>query len=139
MQNNSLGTFRILYLVYGILVLFFSIIFAIYAFFGFFIMESIDVKAEDDLPFNPGSIFLIIGGIGFVFATTIGVLNIVASNYLKNEKRYNFIFVMSIVNCLTGLLGILLGVFTLIELNKPEIKALFNKEESDELSEIKGN
>ncbi|PCJ28600.1 MAG: hypothetical protein COA97_01260 [Flavobacteriales bacterium] len=77
-------------------------------------------------PFNPGYIFLIIGIIGFVFSITLGTLALIASKYLKEQRNYNFIYVVALVNALTGVLGILLAVFTLIELSKPEVKKLFN-------------
>ncbi len=63
---------------------------------------------------------------------SLGILNLLASKYIKETKNYNFIFAVAVVNCLTGILGILLGVFTLIELTKPEIKPLFNKSSSGE-------
>ncbi len=130
MQNitNNLNTFRILYLVKGILTLCFSIFFILYGCMGFIfgaIAENQDTHT--DLPFNFGWIFAIIGGIGLIFCITFGILTLLASKYLKEVKNYNFIFVVAILNCLTGVLGILLGVFTLVELTKPEIKTLFNK------------
>jgi hypothetical protein len=125
MPNNNLNTFRILFLVYGILTIAFSLFFLLYAGFGLFIGDIIEKETHHELPFNPASIFTIIGGIGFVFAVTVGILTIIASNYIKAFKNYNFIFGMAVVNCLTGILGILLGVFTLIELSKPETKSLF--------------
>lgn len=126
MQNNNLDTYKLLFLIKGILTLCFSLFFIIYALFGFFIgyMTSSDPYASG-LSFNPGYIFLIVGGVGFIFTIALGTLAIVASNYLKHRKNYNFIYVVAIVNALTGVLGILLAVFTLIELSKPEVKKLF--------------
>jgi len=132
MPNSKLNTFRILYLVYGILTLVFSLFFLLYAGFGMFFQGIIEQEANQELPFNPGSIFVIIGGIGFVFTVIVGILTILASNYIKAVKNYNFVFAMAIVNCLTGILGILLGVFTLIEISKPETKALFFENEEQE-------
>lgn len=126
--SNNLGLFKTLYLVKGILTLFFSLFFIAYATMGLFFDKMIDANdANNDMPFNVGSIFLILGIIGVVICLTFGILTLMASKYLKEVKHYNFIFVIAILNCLTGILGILLGVFTLIELNKPEIKKLFHK------------
>ena len=132
MPNNNLNTFRILFLVYGILTLVFSLFFLLYAGFGIFFQGIIEQEANKDLPFNPGSIIVVIGAIGFVFAVIVGILTIIASNYIKAAKNYNFVFAMAIVNCLTGILGILLGVFTLIEISKPETKALFFENKKQE-------
>ncbi|WP_396601710.1 hypothetical protein [Algibacter sp. R77976] len=123
-----MNTFRTLYLVKGILTLCFSIFFILYGCIGLFfgaVAQNADTNAE--LPFNFGWIFVIIGGIGLVLCVTIGILTLLVSKYIKALKNYNFIFVMAIINCLTGILGIVLGVFTIIELSKPEIKKLFNK------------
>jgi hypothetical protein len=81
----------------------------------------------DNMTFNPAIIFFIIGGVGFVIASVMGVLTLLASKYINEVRNYNFIFVVAILNCLTGILGILLGIFTIIELNKPHVKAFFNK------------
>ncbi|WP_298494497.1 hypothetical protein [uncultured Algibacter sp.] len=126
--SNNLNTFRILYLVKGILTLCFSIFFILYGAMGFIfgaIAENTETNTE--LPFNFGWIFVIIGGVGLFFCITFGILTLLASKYFKQVKNYNFIFAIAILNCLTGILGILLGVFTLVELTKPEVKALFNK------------
>lgn len=127
-QLNNLNTFRILYLVKGILTLCFSLFFILYGCMGFIfssVAESSEVNTQ--LPFNFGWIFVIIGGVGLIFCVTFGILTLLASRYLKQVKNYNFIFVIAILNCLTGVLGILLGVFTLIELTKPQTKKIFYK------------
>ncbi|TXG35670.1 hypothetical protein [Seonamhaeicola maritimus] len=129
LKSNNLNTFRILYLIKGILTLFFSVFFILYGAMGFVfnnIIESQDVNNE--IPFNFGWIFIIVAGIGLVMCVALGILTLMAAKYLKEVKNYNFIFAIAIVNCLTGILGILLAVFSLIELSKPEVKALFNKE-----------
>ncbi|EDP69467.1 hypothetical protein FBALC1_05228 [Flavobacteriales bacterium ALC-1] len=129
---NNLGTFKILYLVKGILTLCFSLFFMLYAGMGFFFGAAMELDPTNDAPFNPGIIFIIIGVIGIIFCVTLGVLTLLVSKYIKERRNYNFIFAMAIVNCLTGVLGILLGVFTLIELNKIEVKQLFRKTQSIE-------
>ncbi|ALM06675.1 hypothetical protein SB49_01780 [Sediminicola sp. YIK13] len=127
--NNNLSTFSTLYLVKGILTLCFSLFFILYGCIGFIIGNSEEWSHEtDSFPFNPGLIFIVIGGIGFIISIVIGILTLMASKYLKDAKNYNFIFVLAVLNCLTGILGILLGIFTIIELTKPEVKQLFYKE-----------
>lgn len=127
-SNNNLNTFYTLHIVKGILTLCFSVFFILYAVMGVFFGAIIELDpTQQDAPFNPGIIFIIIGIIGTIISVTLGVLNLLASKYIKEKRNYNFIFAVAIVNCLTGMLGILLGVFTLIELNKPEIKHVFNK------------
>ena len=125
-SSNNLSTFSTLFLVKGILTLCFSIFFMLYGCIGIIIGKSGEWSQESDsFPFNPGLIFIIIGGLGILICLIMGILTLMASKYLKEVKNYNFIFVLAILNCLTGILGILLGIFTIIELNKPEVKQLF--------------
>jgi len=124
--TNNLDTFRILFIVKAILTFLVALFFLLYAGLGGFFMNIIDSSNEiDDMPFHPGMIFMIIGGVGFILSVAFGILTLLVSKYIKELRNYNFIFVMAILNCLTGVLGILLGVFTIIELNKPHIKDLF--------------
>jgi hypothetical protein len=105
-----------------------ALFFICYALFGGYIVNMAGSGGDlDNMTFNPAIIFFIIGGVGFVIASVMGVLTLLASKYINEVRNYNFIFVIAILNCLTGILGILLGVFTIIELNKPHIKTLFNK------------
>ncbi|MEJ1222229.1 hypothetical protein [Sediminicola sp. 1XM1-17] len=124
--NNNLNTFSILYLVKGILTLSISLFFVFYVFIGFVIGNSDDWRYEtDSLPINPAIIIIAIGAIGVIISIIMGILTLMASKYLRDTKNYNFIFVMAVINCLTGILGILLGIFTIIELMKPDVKQLF--------------
>jgi len=126
--TNNLSLFKTLFLIKGILTLFFYLFFVAYAFFGSFIGHIVETNNHSDpIPFNVGIIFIVIGSIGFFISVVMGVLTLFASKYLKEIKNYNFIFIVSILNCLTGILGVLLGVFTIVELNKPHVKELFNK------------
>ncbi len=125
---NNLSTFRILFLVKGIITLLFSVFPLFYIAIGGFLGNVDELNFGPDAPpFNIGLIFIIFGIFFFVLVVTMGILNILASNFLKEVKNYNFIFVMAVLNCFTGILGILLGVFTIIELNKPHVKELFGR------------
>lgn len=130
MKSNNLSTFKTLFLVKGILTLCFSLFFMLYAGMGLFFNNMINQpEVQNELPFDFGWIFVIIGGIGIILCVTIGIVTIMASKYIKALKNYNFIMVIAVINCLTGILGILLGVFAIIELNKPEVKQLFKETE----------
>ena len=107
--------------------MFASLFFLIYAGFGSVFFNVIAEKDLADMPFNPGAIFMVIGTVGFLISLTIGILCFLAAKYLQEQRNYQFIFIVAILNCLTGVLGILLGVFSIIELNKPQVKALFGK------------
>lgn len=125
---NNLNTFKILFLIKGILTLCFSLFFLFYAGLGVFFSRIPEfANNAEPMPFNPGDIFFYIGVVGFVITVVLGTLTIIASNYIDKKQNYTFVFVVAIVNVLTGVLGILLAVFTLIELTKPAVKELFGK------------
>ncbi|WP_244895661.1 hypothetical protein [Nonlabens tegetincola] len=122
-QQDQVNLFSTLFLVKGILNLLLSLLFLIYIGLGSF-MTFIPIENQET-PFNPGIIFTAVGIIGLVICIVFGILTIKASNNLKKRKGYTFIIVMAVLNALTGVLGILLCVFTIIEISKPHIKTTF--------------
>lgn len=131
--QHNLDNFPTFFLVKGILTFAAALFFLFYAgigvFFGVMLEFAEDVDKANLPPFNPGIVFIIIGVIGFVLALIFGMLTLRAGKCIKARKNHQFIFVIAVLQCFTGVIGILLGVFTIIELQKPEVKALF--EESD--------
>ncbi len=125
-QPNNLNTFKILFIIKGVFSILLAFFALAYGLFGMAIFSEIS-KQEPNIPFNFGSIFMIVGLIGFTFALTLGILDFLAARSLDKRTNYNLIFVTSILSALTGILGILLCIFTLIEISKPHVKALFNK------------
>ena len=123
--NNHLNTFRILYIIKGCFSFLMILFFSIYIVLGQ-VMSNLETTPEE-LPFNPFAIFTVFGIVFSILALAFGIMNLIAASALKHRKNYTFIFVVAILNCLTGVLGILLGVFTIIELNKPHVKALFGE------------
>lgn len=103
----------------------FSLFFVFYAFMGGLFTGIAEFQQDPNMPFNPGIIFIVIGIVGFVITIALGIVTLLASKYLKQRSNYTFVFAIAVLNCLSGILGILLGVFTIVELTKPHIKAQF--------------
>jgi len=121
--GKNLGTFRTLFIVYGILVLLGALFFIGYAIFmSYLINETSMSQGDADV-----GIQVVVGMMSVLALFTVGlaIALFMASKYIVEQRKYTFIFVVSIACCFTGLLGILLGVFTLIEINKSDVKALF--------------
>ena len=66
-----------------------------------------------------GAFFILLG---WVFA----VLVLVAGRLIARRKYYTFCFVVACVECLFMPFGTVLGVFTILVLNRQSVKELFN-------------
>lgn len=124
-ENHNLNVFKVLFLIKGIFTLLVSFFPLLYVFMGMFIFNN-EFQDNDHFGFT-GMVFMLVGSAIFLFILAMGILTILAGKYIGERRRYDFIFVIAILNCLTGILGILLGIFTIIELNKPQVKQLFGK------------
>lgn len=74
-----------------------------------------------------GSIFVIVGGLIIVLGLTYSALVIMAGRYLQKRRGHTFCVVMAAIQCLNIPLGTILGVFTLVVITKPEVKAAFEE------------
>jgi len=124
-QTNNLNTYRILYIIKGIFNLLGAVFFIGYGFFMNFIFTEVNQNTET--PFDMTTFFGIICGIGFVVSLIFGIVTLMGAKYIGEARNYTFVLIVAILNCLTGILGILLGIFSIIEINKPHVKALFDQ------------
>jgi len=121
--GRNLETYRILFIIKGVLNLLICFVGFIYLVMG---VAFTNAGMHGDLPFNYFNlIFFIFGGIFILFSIIMAVLTFLAAKYLNQRKNATFIIVVSVINCLTGILGIVLGILTIIEIQKPEVSALF--------------
>ena len=125
--SNNLNTLATLHLIYGILSSLGSLFFMIYIFMGAALSSHIMQETPNPPPFDVSVVFIIIGGVGIFFCLLKAVFNFLTSSYLRKGKNFNFIFATAVINCISGLLGIALGVFTLVEIHKPHVKDLFQR------------
>lgn len=141
-MKNNLETFRVLYIIKGCLLTIPSLFIIGCIGFASSLLNSngeyhYEMQSQGELPFDPFIILKFLASIGILISVLIIgfiVSNFLTAYFLKKKKNYYFIFTISILSLFTGILGILLGVFTLIEISKPEVKALFfnpNKNTSD--------
>ena len=74
-----------------------------------------------------GGVMIGIGVIVFLIVVVYGVLTLMAGGkYRKHQGGYWFCFILAIVTLiLGGIPGIVLGIFSLIVLSRPSVKALF--------------
>ena len=73
-----------------------------------------------------GWLFLILGSSFILLGWTFAVLVLVAGRCIARREHYSFCLVMACVECLSVPFGTVLGVFTILVLNRQSVKALFN-------------
>jgi len=66
--------------------------------------------------------FFILGGWATAIATFL------AGRFIRQQKKYTFVFVMAVVSCMSAPFGTVLGVFTIIVLLRDSVKALFEEQ-----------
>jgi hypothetical protein len=72
-----------------------------------------------------GYIFTIIGGALVLIGWTFAICSFLMARFLARRKHYLFCVIVAGANCMAMPLGTALGVFTLIVLLRPEVKAMF--------------
>ena len=72
-----------------------------------------------------GWIFVIVGSGVLLGGWMLAVLLIVAGRFLKRHKRRVFCMVVAGISCLFMPVGTVLGVFTIMLLSRPTVKAIF--------------
>lgn len=132
-DEDHLRLLAIFHYVWGGLTLAYSLFFGLYLAIGVFALSNpaaFDNKgsAQSD-PAGAqfmGTVFTAMGAIGMVFALGLGGLTIWAGRCLARRERFNLCFAMACINCLGVPVGTVLGVFTLVVLNRPSVRALFD-------------
>jgi len=76
-----------------------------------------------------GWIFIAFGSLFILMGFTIAALMILTGRWLSARKNKTFCFIIACIECINMPLGTILGVFTLVVLQKPSVAALFNKSE----------
>jgi hypothetical protein len=74
-----------------------------------------------------GWTFIIIGGTVILFGETLAICTLLAGRYLSTRQAWLFCVIVAGMSCLNMPFGTVLGVFTILTLVKPEVKALFDQ------------
>lgn len=77
-----------------------------------------------------GWLFIIMGGIFILIGWSLAVSMIIAGKKLKQRKSRMFCMVIAGIECMFMPFGTVLGVFTLIALNKDSVKVLFGESQT---------
>lgn len=128
-DEEHLKLLSILYYVWGGLTAFGACFGSIYAVVGggFLIAAASQQGGQNGPPPWFGAIFLVLGVFILALAVAISLLNIFTARFLARRQRYTFCFVVAVLSCLSVPLGTALGIFTIIVLQRPSVKAKFGQ------------
>jgi len=120
---NLLGVFHY---VLGGIVGFFACMPLIHVGVGVFLLsQPHGFGGPNDIPPFMGWMFVILGTTFVVLGWTLAGMLLAAGSRLRRRRKRIFCIVVAALSCAFTPLGTVLGVFTLIELFKPEVKTLF--------------
>ena len=130
-MNQDLDQLRLLsifhYVVGGM-----AALFACIPFFHFFIglaMATGLLENTDPVAQGFGVFFMVFAGLMILAGWTFAICVINAGRFLGGRRRYMYCLVMAAVECVFMPFGTVLGVFTIIVLNRPSVKRLFGVDE----------
>jgi hypothetical protein len=72
-----------------------------------------------------GWMFVVLGAAFILLGWTLAVFILVTGRFLARRRRYMLCFVVACVECLFMPFGTILGVFTIVVLNRDSVKNLF--------------
>ncbi len=76
-----------------------------------------------------GGFFMAFAGVWMLFGWTVAVCIVLAGRNLARHRRHTFCFVVAAVEAAMCMpLGTILGVFTILVLIRPQVKAVFERE-----------
>ena len=90
-----------------------------------FAPQSLSNRPSHQPPAFFGWFFTCFGGGMFVVGMSMAVGIVIAGRFIAQRRRYWFIFAAACVQCAFFPFGTVLGVFTVIVLSRPAVKALF--------------
>jgi hypothetical protein len=83
-------------------------------------------KAEEQFPLMMVGWFLVLFAGAFIaLGWTLAICTFLAGRYLAEQTHYTFCLVVAAVLCIFMPFGTVLGIFTIIVLMRPSVKALF--------------
>ncbi len=123
--KNNLETLAVLHYVIGGFKILSSLFVLIYVLMGAGMIAG-GIYDSDESMQMVGGIFLILGLFGFVMVVSLGIMSILAGKFLSQKKHRMFCLVISILECFNTPFGTVLGIFTIIEIEKAEVKRLFD-------------
>ena len=128
LDNEHLKLLSIFHYVKGGITALFACIPIIHVVFGLVLIVAPRLfgHGSDQPPAFLGWLFVILGFFIIFLGWTVAVLVLIAGRCIARRRHYTFCFVVACLECLSVPFGTVLGVFTILVLNRQSVKALFN-------------
>jgi hypothetical protein len=128
-DEQYLKILSICHYVVGALAILFSCIFIIHLVMGIVMLVHPEILRGSHGELPPkflGVLFIVLGAVLITAGWALGGCMIAAGRLLAGRRKYMFCFVTAAIGCIFTPFGTVLGIFTLIVLSRPSVKALFN-------------
>ena len=126
-DENHLGILSTFYYVVAALAGIFSCMPFIHITIGVAMLLGVmDSSTGEAPPAFLGWIFIIVGALVSLMGFAYTVMLILTGRFLKHRRHYTFCLVIAGMSCLFMPFGTVLGIFSIILLSKPELKAMFD-------------
>ena len=122
---EHLRLLSIAHFVLGGLVALFALFAIAYLLFGSLAMVSHNTTADNPLPILAGGIFIFVGIAFLCVGTALAVGLILSGRFLAQRRNYWYCMIVAGLCCLFTPFGTVLGIMTILVLNRPSVKALF--------------
>lgn len=126
-DRDHLKLLSIFHYVFAGITGFFSLFAIIYIFIGTMVLVVPGKAPDQEAAKFIGVIFIVIGSAFIVFSWTIVGFLIAAGRNLTRYRKHTLCLVVAGFSCLFMPLGTILGIFTLVVLMRPSVKALFEQ------------
>jgi hypothetical protein len=124
-DNEHINLLSMFHLISGILALLYSVFMALY--FGFIIFVfKLSEKFDGEFPIQFMGVIISIWIIVLLFAIAFGIAKIFSSKWLKQRKNRTFSIVISCIECFSFPYGAILGVLSIIVLNRSSVKSIYS-------------
>jgi hypothetical protein len=128
-DEEHLRLLKIFYYIFGGITVFQASIPLIHVAIGIIILVAASAGGGEDAapPALVGLLFVCIGGAIVLVGWAFAICAFLAARSLSRRTAYTFCFAIAVLSCLLIPYGTVLGVFTIIVLLRPSVKALFER------------
>jgi hypothetical protein len=127
LDDEHLRLLSIFYYIKGAITGLFACIPIIHVVLGlvFIIAPNAFGHGNDQPPAFLGWLFLILGSAIIFLGWTFAILVLIAGSCISRRKHYTFCLVVACIECLSVPFGTVLGIFTILVLNRASVKERF--------------